>query len=219
MASADTDPNWEKLRAGSGQFLFGVAGNVVAGVVAVAWVVVANRFSVPRHPGHYATGSFFLCLLVQLVIIELAFLPMFASRVRLSQQAEAWVINVSSSILAAFVLAYAAAGLGLIEGTALQWPAFLLQLLGGYFAVAIAALVLAGPMKRDSDPSNEFPASAWIGCVFYWIGAGLVLLGILKLTGLAEVLTVGFGAVGLSLGNGVVLTTTAPRATGVKSPK
>jgi hypothetical protein len=206
------------VRANSGQFLFGLAGNVVAGGVAVTWVVVANQFSVPRHPGHYATGSFFLCLLVQLVIIELAFLPMFASRVRLSRLAETWVINVSSSILAAFVLAYAAAGFGLIEGTALQWPPFLLQLLSGYFAVAIATLVLAGPMERDSDPSKEFPASAWIGCVFYWIGAGLVLLGILKLTGLAEGLTVGFGAIVLVLGNSVVLTTTARRATDVKSP-
>jgi hypothetical protein len=187
----------------------GAAAGLVSGAVVAADLVLAKQFSVRGHPGHYHLGNFLLLLLCQVWIIEFTFVPM--NQVRPDRAIVAWVTNVSSGILAAFVLANLLAGYGVLHGVALQWLPFLFQTLVAICAVSFANGWFAA-WKRPNRMvvtfgtiHTGFPAVSWALYAVYCIGLGSVILGLLELNGLAEGLTIGLGGVAALLGYGFAL--------------
>lgn len=186
----------ERLLPWQQQFWFAAAGGVVAGGVVAACLVLSNDFSQARHPGHYSTfGRAVLLGVCQFFLIVFVFVPL--DEMRRSQMAEEWVTNVTSGILATFVLANGVAALGAIRGLAFQWPSFLLQSVVILFVVGLAT----GRFEQWSHEAfGDISVIAWVGYAVYCLGLGGVLYGSLKLGGVASTIVIIVGAVGMLIG-------------------
>ncbi|HXB64869.1 MAG TPA: hypothetical protein VNV42_08370 [Solirubrobacteraceae bacterium] len=181
--------------------------------------MLAKQFSVTGHPGHYRVGEFVLLLMCQFWLLELTFSPM--SMVPPDLRITVWVTNVTSGVLAGFVVVNVAVGFGVVRGIALQWLPFLFQTLGALAAATFAAgwfRVWARPTFMSTGLVNTaFPARAWALYPVYLVGLGLFMFGLLGLSGLAEVLTIGFGV--LATVGGYVGATSACPVAWVEKPR
>lgn len=198
MDGASTAPNRDIEIPGSvpgwrRPFWFGAAASLVAGAVVGGVLVIDKRLAAIEHPAQFPHDRFWLLLGCNVVLIEAAFVPL--TGVRPDRVIMEWVTSVSGGIAAGLLLANVAAGLGAVQGIAVEWRALLAQTVAIAFSMALAARWFRKESRRRMV-QTAFRARSWAFYAVWCVSVAAILVDLLGPNGLVE------RAVGLAGGLG-----------------